>query len=124
MNLINVFDSIKKNGGATYCINTSELNPRCGFIVSLVGYEKIVEVPETFAQFQEVFLAYCTRDIWDQIGGREDIYFGFWIDNNQLYIDLSERIENKEAAILLGVSRNQLAIWDANAEEKIELIIH
>lgn len=120
MNLINVFNSIQENGGATYNMNTSELNPSTGYIVALVGFEKVIEkIPQTFANFQDVLLPYLDRKVWDAIGGREDIYLGFWINDGKLYLDLVERIEDRFDAIKEGWKRGQIAIWDAKTKEEI-----
>lgn len=121
MNFINVFNAIQKNGGATYNINTSELNPTDGFIVSLVGFEKITKVPVDFKEFQEILLSYLTKTVLDQIGGRDDIYLGFWVEDNKLYIDLSEKIEDRDEAILQGYKRGQLAIYNANIKQVLTL---
>jgi len=124
MNLINVFNSIQETGGATYNLNTSELNPNTGYIVALVGFERIIErKPITFSGFQDVLLPYLDRKVWDTIGGREDIYLGFWIEQGKLYIDLVERIEDRADAIKEGFKRGQLAIWDASAKEVITISV-
>jgi hypothetical protein len=119
MNLINVFNSIQETGGATYNITTSELNPKTGFIVALLGFEKTFDIPATLNEFQNVIQSYLQREIWDEIAGKDDTYLGFWIDGDKLYIDLSERIENGALAILTGVNRNQKAIWDAVLQKSI-----
>lgn len=123
MNLINVFNSIEKNGGATYNINTGELNPSEGYMVSLVGFEKATKIPENLNEFQNIMSAYLDKKVWDQLAISEDIYLGFWIDGDTFYVDLSEKFEFKEWAITIGYNRNQKAIWDANKKETIYLPI-
>lgn len=114
MNLINVYNTIVNTGGATYNINTGELDPTSGFIVSLVGFEKIVDIPKDLNEFQDIMNNYLQRIIWDQLMGRSDIYLGFWINADKLIIDLSERFEDRDGAILAGYKRGQKTIYNAN----------
>lgn len=122
MNLINVFNSIKETGGATYNMNTSELNPKTGYIVSLIGYEKIVDkIPQTFNEFQDIVLNYLQKKVWDILANSEMIYLGFWVHNNKLVIDLSERFETRQGALLTAYERNQQGVWDAAQSKTIYL---
>ena len=49
-------------------------------------------------------------------------YLGTWVDDKGLlYIDVSEVVYSKYQAVVLGLSRGELAIWD-NRGEEIDLL--
>jgi hypothetical protein len=129
MKLINIFDYLTKtdgggnyvNSGASFNINTGEFNPPIGYFVALGGYEKRYPLPLNPNQWRDISLDFLQANVWDVIGGRDDIYIGFWIHEGLLYIDLSERIENRDQAIREGFTRQQIAIYDAEAGKDIYL---
>lgn len=129
MKLINIFDYLTKtdaegnyvNSGASFNINTGEFNPPTGYFVALGGYEKRYPLPINPNQWRDIALDFLQANVWDVIGGREDIYLGFWLYAGELYIDLSERIEDRNEAIREGFARGQIAIYDAEAGKDIYL---
>jgi len=46
---------------------------------------------------------------------------GAWIDNDLLYLDVSEIVTDRDEAIALGRTREQIAIWDLRKNESIYL---
>ena len=44
MNLLNVFNRIVENGGATYNLSTGEFNPNSGYGVALKGFERAFRI--------------------------------------------------------------------------------
>jgi len=130
MNLINVFNYVTEkdekgnyiHGGATYNINTHEFNPTSGYIVALIGHEKIVDVPTTLNEWQDIMTDYLTASVWDCIAEQHNVYLGFWIEEGKLYIDLSERYEDFETAFKVGFERGQKAIWDSANSVSIYLV--
>jgi len=121
MNFLNVFNSIIENGGATYNINTSELNPGSGYMVAQKGFEKIFDFYRNPNVFSEQVQSYLTKDIWEQIYNRPDIYLGFWLKDGKIYFDIVNRITDRTTAILEGRKNEQLAIYDANEKKEIEI---
>ena len=130
MNLISVFNYLTEqdaagnyvNGGATYNLNTHEFNPKSGYIVSLIGFEKVVEIPKNLNEWQTVITQYLgKRGVFDALAEQENVYLGLWIDGDRLCIDLSERIDCLGTAMSKGSERKQKAIWDANQGKVIYL---
>lgn len=111
MNFLQVFDSINNTGGASYNIHTGELNPRDGFMVGLPNVEKKVPVPATLNDFQNVVVQYVLefRDAWKQ--PHKPVFLGFWIHNDELVIDFSERVDTIGEAYVMAIDRNQVAIY-------------
>lgn len=52
------------------------------------------------------------------------LYFlGTWVDEDaRCHLDVSEQVYSKYQAIVLGLSRGELAIWDVAADREIDLL--
>lgn len=50
--------------------------------------------------------------IWCLACLKENEHLGLWVDNNKVYIDLSEHIATKKEAMRLGRKRKQLSIFN------------
>lgn len=42
-------------------------------------------------------------------------YCGIWVDGGRVYIDVSERIKNRRAALRIGKARKQISVYDWRA---------
>jgi hypothetical protein len=124
MNFAAVFDSINKNNGASYNLHTRTLNPDSGYMVSLSGFESIVDVPQDLNKFQDTVVAYCIdRKLWDKIASDPiNIYLGFWVNDGKLYIDLSENINDFGTAYHLAVERGQIAFYDCTKKQEVKVL--
>lgn len=103
------------NDGFTYNPNTDTLNPSHGFMVSKKGTENV----SPFIDFDiEVLQNYVSEQ---NLGKNE--FIGAWYneDDQQVYLDVSELIEDKETAIRKGIDADQLAIFDNYKKEVINL---
>ena len=102
------------NGGASYNINSGELNPTNGYLVSIADAEKKIR------NFDGDDLKnYILKNA--ELLSVENVFLGGWVHKGEIYLDCSQRIVNKHEAITKGMRRNQLAIWDAEKEESIFL---
>ena len=123
MNFTDVFRSIQETGGASFNVNTGELNPPKGYMVPLSkNYERKFAIPQTFHDFGILFKAYMAEH-WDHLmDSGYSTFIGFWIHDRNLYIDLAENIENPLEAYNMGIQRNQIAIYDCAKKEDIKII--
>jgi hypothetical protein len=123
MNFTDVFRSIQETGGASFNVNTGDLNPTTGYMVSIGNnFERKFSIPITFDDFRVIFRAYMA-DHWDDLlTGSWDLYIGFWIHEGKLYVDLVENIKDELEAYQLGASRNQIAIHDCKAKQDIKIV--
>lgn len=81
------------NGGCT--INRELDVPKKGYMVGVKGFETLEEMLK-----EEL---------------KENEFFGTWVDvedNNKIYYDISTNILDKEKALELANTRNELAIFD------------
>lgn len=104
-----------KNGGSTTSILTGKMNPEIGFMCSLKDCAII-----SISQFNTSSIEEIIRDNKELLS-QKNIYLGTWVDNNKVYIDISENIANIEKARAAGIARKQLAIFDCSKKEVITL---
>lgn len=116
MNLQNFYNELVNNNGASYNITTGILNPNSGYFVSLPNRELQIN-RNNFND--EVLREFLTKNAG--LLCRENNFVGGWIENDIVYLDVSEQIADKRTALNLGVQRNQLAIYDANNGKVINL---
>ena len=89
------------------------------------GYQVAIEDVETRASLDNIELMITAlKDINDYINNQSsnDLYVGGWIYNDELVMDVSQYVEDREHAMALGLLRNQEAIFDNAANEDIMLI--
>lgn len=125
-NVTEVFKSIQETGGASYNIATGVLNPNTGWMVSTSGNEKKIKPPTDIVSFMNEVNQYLRSlspngTLRIDILTNESLYLGFWIHEGELYMDISEWYEWFTEAVQVGVTNNQLAIWDCSKGEDFPL---
>lgn len=122
MNFQNVWKSILDNNGASYDLMTGELNPKKGFMVPMgKKYEMKFIKPTNYEDFVSITRAFIFNNINFLLYG-ESIYMGFWVNDDQLYIDLVENIQDFKDAYKKGFDRQQIAIYDCVNQKDITII--
>ena len=116
MNANKFIQLLKENSGVSYNMTTKEYNPNKGFFVSLPNLETKVSLNSLSVDDIATFINKHRTLLQDKTK-----FVGGWIDNNIAYLDISEQIENKREALELGYKHNQLAIYDANLGQVIDL---
>ena len=116
MNANKFIQLLKENKGVSYNMVTKEYNPNKGFFVSLPSMETKVSLNSLSVDNIVTFINRHRTLLQDKTK-----FIGGWIDNNIVYLDISEQIENKREAFELGYQHNQLAIYDANLGQVIDL---
>lgn len=106
-----VYRDIVKNGGGTYRVEPGvSLTPPAhteGYYVSRAGAE--VKFPADMLTYQAIAgYLFMQRDALAE----PDAYFGAWIDNGTIYLDVTEHVYNYHLAVTRGKHNEQLAIWD------------
>lgn len=123
MNFNLVYQMIKNNGGASYNPFTGRYNPITGYMVSREKYEARFpepKNPETFAIDVQNYVTFTKlpTDLYED----ENTYFGFWIHEGELYIDISDNILDFDQAYNTAFERNQLAIYDCVKHRDITIV--
>lgn len=111
MNLLNFVSDTLKNGGASFNLLTGEYNPTNGYMVATNGNEVIIPID----QFHQTSVAkYIAEKAVMLLSGiaTNNYFLGSWIDDKNVYLDISEKIDDRQQAETIGIERDQIAIWD------------
>lgn len=112
MNAVQVIESVKENGGGTIHAITGQ-TPTKGFMVAVgKDYAEIApaSVLDSVNDAQKT-LGKFTKDHADLLN-LPDYFIGLWLNAGKLYLDVAQNIWDPTIAILAGINRNQIAIWD------------
>ena len=116
MNTNKFIQLLKDNSGVSYNMVTKEYNPSKGYFVSLPNLEIKVSLQSLSVDDIATFINKHRSLLQDKTK-----FIGGWIDNEVVYLDISEQIFNKREALERGYKHNQLAIYDANKGKVIDL---
>ena len=116
MNANKFIQLLKENSGVSYNMITKEYSPNKGFFVSLPNLETKVSLKSLSVDDIVTFINRHRTLLQDKTK-----FIGGWIDNEVVYLDISEQIFDKREALELGYKHNQLAIYDANEGKVIDL---
>ena len=116
MNANKFIQLLKENSGASYNMITKEYNPNKGYFVSLPNLETKVSLQSISVDDIATFINKHRSLLQDKTK-----FIGGWIDNDTVYLDISEQIFDKREALERGYKHNQLAIYNANKGEVIDL---
>lgn len=120
-NLKKFIEETLKNGGASFSIETGELNPTTGYMVAIAGHEKIVPNVTNPKQLQYIVADYIKEHaIILAAGLSSDTFIGTWLHQDKLYLDVSKNVTDKETAVRMAIENNQLAIWDCKNKVEID----
>lgn len=112
--LADLRDDILSNGGKTWSPYGTE-PPTTGYMVSLPDKEERISLA-AFTEHGETFLSDYTTYYADAIYFDER-WFGAWVDDGWVYLDISEHVPGRGTARALARMRNQLAIYNLSTGE-------
>ncbi len=110
MNKQELVKAINDNGGATLTSNFKSAAFNSGYMVSLQDYEFKTSIELLSSELLEEYR---------MIANENNAYIGFWLDNNDLYVDLSINIDDINEAIKIAQENKQLAIYNCMKGESI-----
>jgi hypothetical protein len=118
INLRNVLDEILLEGGISYNINTGEANPKSGYMVSILGFEKQYDIDEITTDAIRDFVSTNVYDLWG-----ENRFIGGWLDKdtNKVILDVSVNITDVTNACYTGIINQQKCIYDCSNKRNISL---
>lgn len=106
-----MINQLISDGGLTPDRVTLEsINKNNGYMVSVKGSETITSLKEldTEKEIREY-----------QKKAKANQYIGLWLNENKVYIDISEHYTDKAKAIKAGKENEQLAIYDIENDKSI-----
>lgn len=109
-----LINKARENGGIS--VNSQNEKPKSGYMVSLLGYEKVIKLRKLTASQIRLYLKYNARYM-----NSKNMFFGIWIDNKSVYLDISINIQDRDRAIKAGIINRQKAIYDVTNQSVIKL---
>ena len=103
MDLKQLKQAVKTNGGATLTSDLDNAAIDSGYMVSLAGHE--------FKTNIDLLTIELLKD-YQRIAEQYNAYVGLWLDGDDLYLDISTNIQDQQQAIKMARDNNQLAIYD------------
>lgn len=118
LNLRTVLDEIFLEGGVSYNVTTGEVNPKTGYMVSILGFEKQYDLDTITANDLRDFVSKNAYDLWG-----ENRFVGGWIDkdDNKVVLDISVNIIDVTQACYAGIINKQKCIYDCSTKRTISL---
>ena len=107
-----IFKQTIENQGCS--MNLDGLSPVNGYMVGISGHEKKVNISDFNAGHIDSFIRANLYVLFDR-----NYFIGTWIDNDMVYIDISENIQSKKTALIHAKESGQVCIWDV--EKKVEI---
>ena len=107
---------IRQNHGFTE--DSAGNSPKTGYMVSLKGME--VRLSEV-SRMSDLRLNEVCKVYYNQIDWKPNLYFGAWVDGDDLYLDVSTNIEDRDVAIAFGRANEQISIYGIENNEVIYL---
>ncbi|MEU1353911.1 hypothetical protein ABZ410_08395 [Streptomyces cinnamoneus] len=106
---------VKECGGMTYA--PGRPTPIAGFMVSLHGSERTFPL----SAFGHAELSNYMREYANRIDADPRLYYGAWVDEGTVYLDVSMNIADRVEALLMGEFESQKAIYDVATGNVINL---
>lgn len=101
------------SGRSGFTIGINGPSPESGFMVSIAACESISPVKSPFGDYEGRTygkLYNYIHENWDRLNGNG--YFGGWVFNGQLFLDVSLHFADRSEALDFAVANGQLAIFD------------
>lgn len=117
-NLKQFVEALIEGKGATFNINTGA-SPDTGFVVADGINEQVVDVTVNVGSLQKEVSVYIKSKA--ETLSKADSFLGGWIDGDKLYLDVVNVIEDVKQAVYVGLKRNELAIYDVEADRCVNL---
>lgn len=116
MELNKLINDIICKGGATLDRDLQPINTKKGYMVSYFETEKTFDL--NGIDYKEVSNLILKR----QTDLKKNEYLGFWVYKGKLYIDISINIIDLEQAKQVGITNNQLSIYDLSNDSSIQIM--
>lgn len=112
MGFARIYADIVSNGGIS--INLFGQYPRTGYMVSLDRRESVIRLADFGPSVIDAY-------ILANADALEGAYFGAWVEDDRVYLDVSYNVLTEELARDLGKLNHQRAVYDIERGETIYL---
>lgn len=122
MDLQKIIDKIKKEGGCNIDCNLVLKDLKSGYMVSLEQHELKIKIHNGFFNSVIVYDAILKQQQKIKtFKNPSNYYIGFWINDGELYIDISKNIQTFYNAFNEGIKNNQFYIYDLKNKRDIAI---
>ena len=97
-------------------MNLDHYEPESGYMVSYIGTEQRVDILGFNAGHIDSFIRSHMNLLFNK-----NLFIGTWVNGDQVVIDISQNLQNKQAAIAFGRDNKQDAIYDVVNGDSINL---
>ena len=104
-----------KNGGATLDYNYNNFNVSVGYMVSIKGNEKKININDIENIKKEI------SKKMEFVKNKKGYYIGLWVENGLMYVDISKHIIKYDRALEVARNNKQLAVYDLKNDKSIYL---
>lgn len=105
--------AIQNQGGVSIDLNGN--TPKSGYMVALEGHEVKCQVKDLRVVLADYM---ATRK---HLLRNPNLFLGGWVDDDTVYLDISEQHHDLKEARLLGRIRKQIAIYDVLSGKEVRL---
>lgn len=103
----NLYDAVTELGGFTAKFD-EEVEHKSGFAYSLINHQ--LKMPRAFLYNRSLFNAIC--DIYSREAAFEGCYYGAWVENENVFFDLTKVVFNAKHAFDMARENGQRAVYD------------
>ena len=108
--ILDFWQDVLAQGGTTHNINKGEVIANNGYFVSLDKFGEVNKLDAYYTPNNKLILNFIDRNRSEL--NKENRYLRGWIENDNLYLDITTFVLNKRDAIQLAYRNNQQAIYD------------
>ena len=116
VNLRKVLNKILTEGGISFSLTAEQSDPKTGYMVSLLGFEKRFNINEVADADVKNYVYNNINELWGS-----NRFLGGFKDNDEVVLDVSINIENATQACYTGIINNQKYIYDCVNKRSILL---
>ena len=118
INLAKILEEIFLEGGVSYNISTGEANPKSGFMVSILGFEKQFDMDKVNDKNIKDYVSENADQLWGS-----NRYLGAWLDKDtdKVVLDISVNISDVTNACYTGIINKQKCVYDCFYKNYISL---
>ena len=121
-NLHDFVASVVENGGATFNLVTGT-SPTTGFVVSERGFELKLKLFGPVIN-RDILISAIVREFIRENGmelNNPENFLGGWIDDGELFLDISRVYDNEHDALRIAVENGQRAYYHIDTDKTTEL---
>lgn len=121
-NLHDFVASVVENGGATFNLVTGT-SPTTGFVVSERGFELKLKLFGPVIN-RDILISAIVREFIRENGmelNSPENFLGGWIDDGELFLDISRVYDNEHDALRIAVENGQKAYYHIDTDKTTEL---